>query len=115
GRADVGHARRHPVVERRPGEHADFCRRPAFEKRELARAGDLLTEANASRAVDTAIHVLHDVRTDGRAIHAGVCPLEFAVARFDRTVVARIVLQRTLAGLRADPTSVSPTDEPELG
>src|SRR5581483_5523615 len=84
GGADVGDAGGHPVVERDAGEDADFRRGAALEESELARAGDLLREADASRAVDAAIHVLHDMRADRRAIHAGIRALHFAVARLHR-------------------------------
>src|SRR5205085_3860235 len=102
GRTDVRHARGHPVIQRRAGENADLGRCAAFEEGELVRLGDFGAETDASRAVDAAIHVLDDVRPDRGAIHAGIGALEFAVARLDRSVIERVVLQRTLTGLVAD-------------
>ena len=114
GGADVGDARRHPVVERRSRKHADLGGRAALEEPQLTGAADLGGEADAARAVDAAVHVLHDVRADRRAVHARIGALELAVARGHAAVVERVVLQRALAGLVADRAVQRMVDEEEL-
>ena len=54
------------------------------------------------------------MRADRCPVHAGIGPLDFAVARLDRPVVERIVLQRALACLVADRAVERMVDEEEL-
>src|SRR5215472_2638445 len=113
-RAHIGGAPGPVVSQRLSVVRPDESAAAAVEKGQLRGLGDLLTEADAARALDAAGHVGDDMRTNHRPVEARVLALGLVELRELLAVAERVVLERALSRLIADGAIERMVDEQKL-